>query len=74
MFLIVVNYISLPHLPENKMNKYLLNFLRWITYNEVPDSMLKLAHDFKQDGDKFSFKCFAKVNFKDWKCVSGRIK
>ena len=56
------------------MNKYLLNFLRWITYNEVPDSMLKLAHDFKQDGDKFSFKCFAKVNFKDWKCVSGRIK
>ena len=54
------------------MNKYKLNFLRWITKGECPDNMLKNAHDFKIDGDKFSFKTIASVNTKDWICAYGK--
>ena len=53
------------------MNKYKLNFLCWITKGECPDSMLENAHDFKIDGDKFSFKTMANVNTKDWRYAQG---
>lgn len=57
------------------MNKYKLNFLRWLTKGEVPDNMLKTAIDFKIDDDGmdtwFSFKCKAKANFKNWRCIQG---
>lgn len=56
------------------MNKYFLNFLRWITHGELPDEWLKTAHNFKQKGDKFSFKIKAKVNPKDWRYGLGSSK
>jgi|GEM_PF-5802665 len=39
------------------MNKYHLNFLRWITRGEIPDVALKTAHSFGYKKSRFYFKC-----------------
>jgi hypothetical protein len=56
------------------MNKYFLNFLRWITHGELPDKWLKTVHDFKQDEDNFSFKIKADISPMDWRCGYGSAK
>ncbi|GAG37872.1 unnamed protein product [marine sediment metagenome] len=56
------------------MNKYFLNFLRWITRGEIPDEVLKKSYDHKVKGDKFKFKCKIEVNAKDWRYGSGNTK
>ena len=56
------------------MNKYKLNFLRWITRGELPDKWLKTMADFKTVGNKFKFKIKADVDYKDWQWCHGSAK
>lgn len=48
------------------MNRYKLNFLRWITKGELPDNVLKTAKDVKQDGDKITMKVRMNLNTNGW--------
>jgi len=56
------------------MNKYKLNFLRWITRGELPDKVLETTKDFKQEGDKFTFKAKMKLNTQGWRMSYGSCK
>lgn len=54
------------------MNKYKLNFLRFITHNEVPMELLVDSYDFKitEDG-RFTFKCKARIDTSKFIFVRG---
>ena len=56
------------------MNKYFLNFLRWITKGQMPDEILKTAYGFKIKGNKFSFKFKAKIDTKNWRFYTGSVR
>ena len=56
------------------MNKYFLNFLRWITQGELPDNILRKTYNHKIEGDKFNFNFRANINTKDWRYGVGNTK
>ena len=56
------------------MNKYFLNFLRWLTNGEIPDKVLKKSYKHKMYGGNFSFRIKANFNPKDWRYGLGSSK
>ena len=38
------------------MNKYKLNYLRFLTQGQIPDEILKKSYDWNCDDNKFKFK------------------
>ncbi len=48
------------------MSKEFLNFLRWITGGEMPDSILKKSTNHRVENNKFKFNCEMNVNTKAW--------
>ena len=56
------------------MNKYFLNFLRWLTHGELSDSILKKSYNHKIEDGKYSFNFKAEVNAKDWRYGIGSCK
>jgi len=55
------------------MNKYKLNYLRFLTHGEMDDELLKTSfdHKFSEDG-KFSFKAKVNIDTKNWRCCYGQ--
>ena len=56
------------------MNKYKLNFLRWLTKGELPDKELKTITNLKITNEGFKFRFKANINTKDWKWITGSAK
>ena len=54
------------------MNTYVLNYLRFLTKNQIADNILQKSFDWKVNKDgKLTFKFKANINTKDWKFVYG---
>ena len=56
------------------MNKYKLNFLRWLTLGEFSDEILIQSFNWKFGKDKFSFTTKCNINIKDWRYSYGTSK
>jgi len=56
------------------MNKYEINYLRWLTRGEVPDEWLKESFDHEFKDGKFYFNFKASFNPKDWKFCTGSVQ
>jgi hypothetical protein len=56
------------------MNKYKLNFLRWLTRGQVSDDILKKSFRWRIKDGKFAFSFKADVNPKDWRGSYGSAK
>ncbi len=53
------------------MEKEFLNFLRWITSGEFPDSVLEKSTNHRIENGKLKFDCELQVNIKSWTCGFG---
>lgn len=56
------------------VNKYFLNYLRWLTGGEIEDEVLQESSNHRVENGKLKFNFKANVNPKDWRFSYGCIK
>ena len=54
-----------------RLDKYKLNYLRWLTRGKLPDEILETIEDVKLKDDKLSFACKIPINPKKWRYWEG---